>query len=125
MRTGLACALALLALAVPAAATTSRILPSQDAWPVYSPTGTQIAFTRIYGNSMALELVDLNSGSVRTLARNAGQLEPSWAQSGALAYTSFGHVYELADGRRSDLGAGIEPALSPDGARLAVLRGND
>jgi Tol biopolymer transport system component len=125
MRTGLAYALALLALAVPASATTTRILPPQDAWPVYSPSGTQIAFTRIYGNSMTLELVDLKSGKVRALARNGGQLEPSWAQSGALAYTSFGHVYVLADGRSTDRGPGIEPALSPDGSRLAVLRAND
>jgi WD40-like Beta Propeller Repeat len=125
MRTGLTCAFALLVLAVPASATTTRILPPQDAWPVYAPSGSQIAFTRIYGNSMALEIVDLKGGSVRTVARNAGQLEPSWSRSGALAYTSFGHVYVLADGRRTDRGPGIEPALSPDGSHLAVLRAND
>src|SRR5437764_7911685 len=123
MRTGLACALVLLVLAVPAAATTTRILPPQDAWPVYSPAGTQIAFTRIFGNSMALDVVDLKTGTVRTVARNAGQLEPSWALSGALAYTSFGHVYVLSGGRRTDRGVGIEPALSPDGSHLALLRG--
>jgi dipeptidyl aminopeptidase/acylaminoacyl peptidase len=125
MRTSLVCALALLVLAVPASATTTRILPFQDVWPVYSPSGKQIAFTRISGNSMALEIIDLRSRTVRTIARNAGQLEPSWAQSGALAYTSFGHVYVLLDGRRTDRGPGVEPALSPDGSRLAVLRAND
>ena len=68
---------------------------------------------------MTLERVDLGTGEVE------GQLEPSWSRSGALAYTSGGRVYVLSGGRRSDRGPGIEPALAPDGSRLAVLRGND
>ncbi len=116
-----------LTFSVSAAATTSRILPSQDAWPVWSPDGTLIAFTRIDGNVMTLDVLALGRfWSVRTVARNRGQLEESWsADSTKLAYTAGGRVYvwHSADGSREPKGTGIEPALSPDGTRLAVLRG--
>jgi len=38
---------ALVALAAPASASAPRILASQDLFPVWSPDGTKIAFTRI------------------------------------------------------------------------------
>ena len=82
---------ALLVFAVPAAATTSRILPSQDAWPVWSPTAGRIAFTRISANSMALEILTLyGHRTVVEVARNAGQLSPSWSSNGrTLAYAAM------------------------------------
>ena len=36
-----------LLFAVPASATTTRILPAQDAWPVWSPTGKEVDFEEI------------------------------------------------------------------------------
>lgn len=92
---------AVLVFAVPASATTSRILAPADLWPVWSPDGTHIAFTRAYPNHM--ELWVLNTGTHRGvhIGTNAGQLGPTWSSDGKrLAYSSGGILYTAnADGR--------------------------
>jgi len=62
----------LLATAVPASASTARILADQDAWPTWSPDGHTIAFTRIHrgGSLMELYLVDVKTHRVTKLAQN-------------------------------------------------------
>jgi hypothetical protein len=118
----------LLATAVPASATTSRILPLQDAWPVWSPTGGRIAFTRISANSMALEILRLGAhSSVTQVARNAGQLSPSWSSDGTrLVYSAGGRIYVVtADGgSRHQLPfprPSYAPAFQPGGTAIAYL----
>jgi dipeptidyl aminopeptidase/acylaminoacyl peptidase len=123
----LAAVAVLLVLALPAAAAAPRILPAQDAWPVWSPDGSSIAFTRIDSSGMTLELLRLASPRrVTAIARNTYQLEPSWSPDGrALAYQAHGGVYvwRAADGKATGGACSCgAPAL---GDELAYVRGTD
>jgi Tol biopolymer transport system component len=118
----------LLAFAVPASATTSRILAPMDWWPVWSPTGKQVAFTRIYPNRQELWVVTLAGGRGTKIGTSAGQLNPTWSADGTrLAYSSGGVVYTVdADGarkRRYDAAPArsFAPAWRPAGTDLAYL----
>jgi dipeptidyl aminopeptidase/acylaminoacyl peptidase len=117
-----------LVLTLPEAAATPRILPFQDAWPTWSPSGDAIAFTRIHqaGNLMELELVDLRTHRVRKLAQSLGQLQPSWSRDGTrIAYQAGGSIY-LTDraGAKHRIGPGSAPAYGP-GSSLARTIGGD
>jgi hypothetical protein len=94
----------LLLLAVPSAgATTPRILASMDWWPVPSPNGRYVAFTRVYANSMELELLDLKTKRVRRIGESASQLTPTWSSTNRqVAYASGGSIYivDVNDRRR-------------------------
>jgi len=82
--------------AVPASATTTRILAPMDWWPVWSPTGKQIAFTRIYPNQQQLWALTLAGGRGTHVGTSAGRLNPSWSSDGKrLAYSSGGVVYTV------------------------------
>ncbi|HEY8722830.1 MAG TPA: hypothetical protein VIL92_03090 [Gaiellaceae bacterium] len=117
----------LLATAVPASATTSRILAPMDWWPVWSPDGSHIAFTRVYPNYMELYSVDLRTLRSVRIGTNAGQLGPTWSSSGAqLAYSSGGVLWIAnADGsakhRYLAPTSAFAPAWQPGTANLAYL----
>ncbi|HEV7640221.1 MAG TPA: hypothetical protein VGO39_05020 [Gaiellaceae bacterium] len=116
---------ALVLTAVPAAAATPRILPGQDAWPVWSPDGTQVAFTRIERPTlMELDIVNLRTHAVRTIAQNSFQLQPSWSPDGKeLAYQAGGAVYVTdLHGIRRRIGPGGAPAYGVLLARTYGLR---
>jgi dipeptidyl aminopeptidase/acylaminoacyl peptidase len=116
---------ALLVTAVPAAASTTRILPYQDAWPVWSPDGTQIAFTRIQGPAlMELDVVNLRTHAVTRIAQNSFQLQPSWSPDGTkLAYQAGGAVYVTdLNGVKRRIGAGGAPAYGTVLARTHGLQ---
>ena len=88
--------LALLVTALPASASTARILAYQDAWPTWSPDGDTLAFTRIHvpGNLMELYVADTKTHRVTKVAQNTFQLLPSWSPDGTkLAYQAGGAVY--------------------------------
>jgi hypothetical protein len=116
-----------LAVAVPASATTSRILAPLDWWPVPSPDGTHVAFTRVYPNHMELDVLDLDTHRTVRVAANAGQLAPSWSSDGKqLAYSAGGLLWVVsADGtrRRRYLApsAAFTPAWRPGTTQLAYL----
>ncbi|MFL5955569.1 MAG: TolB family protein [Gaiellaceae bacterium] len=120
--------LAFLVTALPASATTVRIFPSQDAWPVWSPGQGRIAFTRIEPNSMALEILTLGKQStVVEVARSGGQLAPSWSSDGlSLAYAAGGRIYTV-DGTGHGKHAlpfqspAYAPAYRPDTTQIAYL----
>lgn len=116
---------AFLVTAVPASAAAPRITPVQDAWPVWSPDGTRIAFTRIVRPSfMQLEVVDVRTRALTHIAQNRFQLEPSWSPDGTrLAYQAGGAVYvsDLHGGKRR-VGPGGAPAYGPVLARTSGLK---
>lgn len=117
----------LFVFAVPASATTLRILAPMDWWPVWAPGGARIAFTRVYANHMELYTLRLSSGWVTRIGSSASQLAPSWSSNGAqLAYSSGGVLYVVnADGtgkrRYVAPTRAYAPAWQPGTANLAYL----
>lgn len=117
----------LLATAVPASASSARIIASQDRWPVYAPDGRHIAFTRVYQNHLQLLTFDTSGGEVAALGSNAGQLEPSWSDDGTqIAYTSGGILWTARAGgtgkrRYAAPTRAFAPAWRPGSSDLAYL----
>jgi dipeptidyl aminopeptidase/acylaminoacyl peptidase len=114
------------AFAVPASAGRLPIVASQDWWPVWSPNGQDVAFTRISGRTMTLEVVDLAAHRTVRIAANQGQLSPSWSSDGRLAFSLGGRVYTAnADGtsrsRISGAGHSYAPAWRPESGDIAYL----
>lgn len=128
MRRGLALA-ALLLFAVPASAARLPILADHYWWPVYSPDSSHVAFTKVNGQGrvFTLEVVDPARRAVTRLAQANSQLLPSWSSdSKTIAYQSGGKIWTVGvDGKgRRLVHAGLYPAFSPAGAKLAyVLQG--
>jgi Tol biopolymer transport system component len=127
MRRGLALA-AFLVFAVPASATTTRILAPMDWWPVWSSNPSYVAFTRVYPNLMELKVLNLGTGKVTPIGQSASQLSPTWSANGhQLAYASGGVVYTVdADGKdklayRAAKAKSYAPAWRPGSSDLAYL----
>jgi Tol biopolymer transport system component len=118
---------ALLVFAVPAAATTSRILAPMDWWPVWSPDGAHVAFTRVYPNHLELDSVDAGTRRIVRIGTNAGQLDPTWSSDGTqLAYSSGGILWIIAangSGKRryAAPARAFAPAWRPASTQLAYL----
>jgi hypothetical protein len=116
-----------LVVAVPASAITSRILAPMDWWPVPSPDGSQVAFTRVYPNHMELYVLDLRSHRSTRVAANAGQLLPTWSSTGKQLAYSAGGVLWIVNGDGSGKHryvaplADFAPAWRPGGTQLAYL----
>lgn len=117
----------LLTLAVPAAsAARLPIVAAQDWWPVYSPNGNDIAFTRVSGRTMTLEVVDLGAKRTYRIAANQGQLAPSWSSDGRLAFSLGGKIYTAnadGSGRKpfTSQGHAFAPAWRPGSSDIAFL----
>ena len=119
---------ALFLFAVPASATTSRILAPMDWWPVWSPSSTYIAFTRVYPNQQQLKVLTLRTGKVTPIGTSASQLNPTWSRNGTqLAYSSGGVVYTVdANGTHKlrylpSPARSFAPAWRPGSSDLAYL----
>jgi hypothetical protein len=114
-------------LAVPASATTSRILAPTDWWPVWSPDGSHVAFTRVFPNHMELDVLDVARRRVVHVGSSAGRLFPSWSSDGSrLAYGSGGVLYTAApDGSGKERypapPRALAPAWRPGSDELAYL----
>jgi dipeptidyl aminopeptidase/acylaminoacyl peptidase len=117
--------LALLLFALPASAARLPIVASQDWWPVWSPDGGKVAFTRIQQRRMTLEVVDLARHRIFRIAANLGQLDPSWSADGRLAFSLGGRVYtSRSDGSdRVAVGRGHAPAWRPGSTDVAYVNG--
>lgn len=120
--------LLLLALALPASATTSSIVAARDWWPVPSPDGSRIAFTRVYANHMELDVLTVATQRVAEVAASPGQLSPTWSSDSThLAYAAGGVLYTAnANGsgkkRYPTTGRAYAPAWRPGGVDLAYLQ---
>lgn len=122
-------ALALFTLAMPAAAARAPINAAQDLWPVWSPSGKDIAFTRSNGTGriFTLEVLHLATHEVTAVGASAGQLHPTWSPDGTqLAYASGGILYVAnADGtgkhRYVAPTKAFAPAWRPGSTQLAYL----
>lgn len=119
-------AAAVLLLAAPAAAARLPKPVPQDWWPVFSPDGKRIAFTRVSGRTMTLEIVDLAAKRTVRIAANQSQLAPSWSSDGRIAFSLGGKIYTSnADGtarrRITSAGKSFAPAWRPDSADIAYL----
>src|SRR5438309_4590076 len=114
------------AFAVPASAGRLPIVASQDWWPVWSPNGEDVAFTRISGRVMTLEVVDLAVHRTYRIAANQGQLGPSWSSDGRLAFSLGGRIYTAnANGGARTIvtsqGHAYAPAWRPHSSDIAYL----
>jgi hypothetical protein len=118
---------AVLVTALPASATTARVLAPMDWWPVWSPDASHLAFTRVYPNHMELYSLDLRTGRTVRVGTNVGQLGPTWSSDGArLAYTSGGVLWTVgANGTGRQRAAAptrsFAPAWRPAATSLAYL----
>ena len=127
MKTLGATALVLFVLAIPAGAARLPVLATQDLWPVWSPDGSHIAFTRVYANHMELWALDTRTHRTVRLATGAGQLGPSWSyDSRRLVYSSGGvlHVVNANGSKKTRLdapGRAYAPAWRPTGDEFAYL----
>lgn len=119
----------LLLFAVPASATTSRILAPKDWWPVWSPDAKHVAFTRVFPNRMELDILDLATHRIVHVGTSAARLFPTWSSDGSrLAYGAGGVLYTVApDGtqkHRYPASHALAPAWRPHSDDLAYLTTN-
>jgi Tol biopolymer transport system component len=123
--------LAVVVAALPASAAPLPILASQDLWPVFAPDGRHVAFTRVNGQGrvFTLEVVDAQTGRTVEIARNQGQLPPSWSVDGRMAYAAGGNLYIAnlngTETRHAAPQKAYAPAWRPHSEQLAYLTTHD
>lgn len=117
---------AFLVLAASASAAHLPIVPQQDWWPVFSPNGREVAFTRVEQRTMTLEVVDRATKRTVKIAANQYQLSPSWSSDGRLAFSLGGRIYtsDASGANRADVtsaGHSYAPAWRPHSTDIAYL----
>jgi TolB protein len=95
--------------------------------PAWSPDGTRIAFSYEATGNMEIGIVSANGGPVETIASNPRvDIEPAWSRDGkslffvsnrAGGFRIFRH--DFGTNTDTPLTNGIQPAVSPDGSRIA------
>jgi Tol biopolymer transport system component len=124
---------ATLVLAVPASAARLPIVADRDWWPVFSPNGGRVAFTRVngQGRSLSLYTVNLATRRVTKVGTSVSRLSPTWSpDSKRIAFASGGSLYvAYADGsgkhRYTAPAPALAPAWRPGSVDLAYLTAYD
>jgi TolB protein len=101
--------------------------PAYHFEPSWSPDGSRLAFSYQSTGNMEIGIVSANGGVEETISSNpAVDIQPAWSRDGkSLFFTSaraggwriFRH--DLATKADTQVVQGIQPAVSPDGTRLA------
>ena len=106
--------------------------PAYHFEPAWSPDGRRIALTRDVGGNLEIGIVSADGGEVDPVASHPRvDIEPTWSRDGGSIYFVSARAgalrifrHELATGRDTALvERGIQPAVSPDGKRLAYESG--
>jgi len=120
----------LLVFAVPLSAGAAGPPAPFDWWPVSSPDGTHIAFTRIVsgkGTRMSLDVLDVRTNRLVTVGTSVSQLDPTWSgDSSQLAYSNGGVLRVVSPdgtGKHRYLAPmkAFAPAWRPNSMQLAYI----
>lgn len=101
--------------------------------PAWSPDGTRIVLSMDHGGNLDIGVVSADGGAVQRITTDRDvDVEPVWARDGASIYFVSGrgrgrgerftiYRHDLAADTDVAVGEGIQPAISPDGTRLAYV----
>jgi hypothetical protein len=93
--------------------------------PSWSPDGRSILFESRNGLHEQLAIVPAGGGAIRWLSATIDGAEPNWSRSGSIVFDKNDGSLLLTDASGTNAAPlklhGAEPALSPDGKRLAYV----
>lgn len=105
--------------------------PNYHFEPAWSPDGQRIALSYDRAGNLEIGVVDANGGPVKAIASHPRvDLQPTWSRDGQSIYFASARgrgwsIYRQDVGEGADTAvavtSGVQPAVSPDGRRLAFV----
>jgi TolB protein len=95
--------------------------------PAWSPDGTRLACAVAAGGNLEIGIVSADGGTVETVSPHARvDVQPAWSRDGASLFFVSARAggfrifrHDFATNADTQITTGIQPAVSPDGRRLA------